>query len=124
MRGLGNDTLTLTADLAYRIGLTKGTAETLDDLMDRMGLPRNYVVVRGRGNQILREWSKQIGDAESQINRLIRQYNDVRLKPPATTRPAPGSAASASRSCSRSNRFCRSTRKPSIRSESTERPTA
>lgn len=82
VRGKGNDTLTLNADLAYRIGLSRGTAETIDDLMDQLGVSRNYVLIKGRGNQILREWSRRVADAELQIQRLVRQYNEVRVRPP------------------------------------------
>jgi hypothetical protein len=82
IRGLGNDSLTLRADLALRLGLSSGTADSLDDLMDRMGVSRNYVVVKGRGNQILREWSKQVGDAERQLNRLAERFAEVRVRAP------------------------------------------
>lgn len=82
LRGRGNDTLTLDADTALRLQLSNGTAETLDDLMDRMGMPRNYVLIKGKGAQILREWSRQIGEAETQIIRLFRQLREVRLREP------------------------------------------
>lgn len=82
IRGLGNDSLTVKADLALRLGLSSGTADSLDDLMDRMGVSRNYVVIKGRGNQILREWSKQVGDAERQLNRLAERFVEVRVRAP------------------------------------------
>lgn len=82
LRGLGNDTLTLKPDVAFRLGFSKGTAERLDDLMYQLGEARNYVVVRGRGNAILREWSKQVGDAETQFSTLFRKFGDVRVKAP------------------------------------------
>lgn len=82
LRGRGNDTLTLDADTALRLQLSSGTAETLDDLMDRMGMPRNYVLIKGKGAQILRDWSRQIAEAENQILRLTRQFREVRVKEP------------------------------------------
>lgn len=82
IRGLGNDSLTVKADLALRLGLSSGTADSLDDLMDRMGVSRNYVVIKGRGNQILREWGKQVGDAERQLNRLAERFVEVRVRAP------------------------------------------
>lgn len=86
IRGRGNDVLTLRADLAYRIGFSKGTADTLDDLMNRMGLSRNYNVVKGRGTEILRNWGRQVDDAEANINRLIRERQRIELKPPGEYR--------------------------------------
>jgi len=82
LRGKGNDTLVLDASMALRLGLSRGTAENLDDLMDRMGLSRNYVLIKGRGHQILREWAKKIDDAEKQITRLQRNLREVRVKAP------------------------------------------
>lgn len=82
LRGRGNDTLTLDADTALRLQLSSGTAETLDDLMDRMGVSRNYVLVKGKGAQILRDWSRQIGQAEANILRLSGQLREVRVREP------------------------------------------
>jgi hypothetical protein len=82
IRGRGNDTLVLTDELAFRLGVSRGTAATLDDLMDQMNLARNYIVIKGKGNQILRGWSKQISDAENQIIRLGRQFREVRVREP------------------------------------------
>jgi len=82
IRGKGNDVLTLGSDMAFRIGLSKGTADTLDDLMDRMGLPRNYQVVKGKGSQIIKTWGKNVSDAEGNITRLIRELRRQEVKAP------------------------------------------
>lgn len=81
-RGRGNDDLTLHADLAYRIGFSKGTADTLDDLMDRMGVSRSYQVVKGKSDEILREWSKNVNQAEEQVTKQLREYQQVQVRDP------------------------------------------
>ncbi|MCC6322119.1 MAG: hypothetical protein IT438_11870 [Phycisphaerales bacterium] len=83
IRGRGNDVLTLNAEMAFRLGLSKGTADTLDDLMDRMGLPRNYQVVKGAATEILKSWSRQVAQAEENFTRLLQQYLDVEVRQPA-----------------------------------------
>lgn len=82
VRGIGNDSLTVKADLALRLGLSSGTADSLDDLMDRMGVQRNYVIIRGRGNQTLREWGSQVTNAETQLVRLGERFVEVRVRAP------------------------------------------
>jgi hypothetical protein len=82
VRHRGNDVLTLDAEMAFRLEVSRGTADTLDDLMDRMGLPRNYIVIRGRSAQIFRDWSRAVTNAEDQFARMWRQFDDVRVRPP------------------------------------------
>lgn len=82
IRGKGNDVLTLDSEMAYRIGFSKGTADTLDDLAYRMGLPRDYQVVKGKGSEIIKEWGKRVDQAEARIMQLIRQLQNQELKAP------------------------------------------
>lgn len=81
-RGRSNDDLTLHADLAYRIGFSKGTADTLDDLMDRMEVSRSYQLVKGKSDEILKNWSKNVNQAEEQVTKLMRDFQQVQVRDP------------------------------------------
>lgn len=79
----GNDYLTLDALTAQRIGWSKGTADTLDDLLVKMGITRNWERVKeNRSGAIIRSWSKDVGKAESDFYRLWRSYNRITVRPP------------------------------------------
>jgi len=75
--GEGNDTLTLHAKLARDIGMSRGTADSLPDLMFAMGLPRTATVVKGRSPQIMKAWSEAVDKAERDIRRLIQEMSEV-----------------------------------------------
>lgn len=73
----GNDVLTLTADVAQRIGFSKGTVDSLEDLMFELGIARNYQLVESRGQKILGAWSTEIEEAERTIRRVWGQMADT-----------------------------------------------
>lgn len=77
--GEGNDVLTLNAKLAREIQVSKGTADTLQDLMFKMDVPRNATVVKGRSGQILKQWSDNVDRAERNIRKLRQEVNEVQL---------------------------------------------
>lgn len=77
LRMRGKNVLTLDADTAFKIGLSKGTVETTDDLASELGIARSFVVVPGRAEQILARWSKDIGEAERKLNSLWRDYSRI-----------------------------------------------
>jgi hypothetical protein len=78
----GNDYLTLDAKTALEIGFSSGTADTLDELLNKMGVTRNYAVVKNRSKETLSSWSKEVDGAERDIQRLIRDFRSVEVKPP------------------------------------------
>jgi hypothetical protein len=78
----GNDSLMLDSATAVRIGLAKGIADTLDDLMFAMGYNRGFVTAKARGDTILQEWSKSVSKAEQEFYRLWREYGRVEVKAP------------------------------------------
>jgi hypothetical protein len=82
VRMKGNDFLTLDAVTAQKIGLSKGTADTVEDLLFDMGIPRNYAIVKNKSDKIFADWRKKVADAEKQILRLYDQYNSVQVKQP------------------------------------------
>jgi hypothetical protein len=74
VRFRGNDVLMLDAPLAYRLGLSKGTAETLDDLLTQMGIDKGYSLVAGRADDIIKNWGRAVSEAEFEFRRLFREY--------------------------------------------------
>lgn len=78
-RNQGNDVLTLDATLAQRLGVSKGTAATLDDVIFQMGIGRNHVVVEGQSDRIMEGWSRSLINAERQLRELWEQYNEVQV---------------------------------------------
>jgi len=74
VRFRGNDVLMLDAALALRLGLSNGTAETLDDLLSQMGIDKGYTLVEGRANDIIKTWGRAVSEAEFEFRRLFREY--------------------------------------------------
>ncbi len=75
----GNDILTLNAEKAKKLGLSRGTVDSLDELMFEYGSERNYRVTEGRGAKILNEWSKDVSDAEREFAKLWGDYNRLQI---------------------------------------------
>ncbi|MHC4976319.1 MAG: Clp protease/crotonase-like domain-containing protein [Planctomycetota bacterium] len=63
----GNDYLNLDAPLAQRLGVSDGTASTIDDLVYELDLGRDYAVVRGKSGRVLSDWQGKIARAADQI---------------------------------------------------------
>ena len=88
VRGLGNDSLTLNADLAYKLQLSKGTADTLDDLLLQMGIEdRAYVMNDEDSNDLtdaaereLNDWSTGIERADQKLRRLRFDLDNVQVR--------------------------------------------
>lgn len=76
-RGQGNDVLTLTADLAQRLGVSRGTVDSFDDLMVRMGIGRNFVRIEPGGDRITARWREEIANARRMMPRLWREYQEI-----------------------------------------------
>jgi hypothetical protein len=81
-RGEGNDCLTLNADVAYKLGVSKGTVDTLDDLLFQLGIARNSTVVKGQSAQIMKGWRDGLESAKRQLPKLWRDVNQVEVKAP------------------------------------------
>lgn len=82
VRMRGNDYLLLNAQTAFDIGFSKGTADTLDELLSKMGITRNYSVVKNRSGKVLSDWTRDVNQADANLQRLLRQYREVQVKPP------------------------------------------
>lgn len=78
-RGLGNDVLTLNERTAKLIGVSRGTVETREELLVALGL-RPEQIVKGRSEQVLRDWSKGLDSARGELRRLIREIREIEIQ--------------------------------------------
>jgi len=78
-RGEGNDVLTLTPEVAQKIGISKGTVSTMDDLLFELGISRNAVKVDGRSKVIMEGWKKQIEKAKRDLKDDIREFSQIQV---------------------------------------------
>lgn len=82
IRMKGNDFLTLDAKTAFNIGYSKGTADTLEDLLGQMGITRDFAELKTKSPQIYKEWSTEVARTEREVQKLLRAYRAVAVKPP------------------------------------------
>ncbi len=80
VRGTGNDVLSLTTDVAKRIGFIDGEAPTLDDLAFLLGVERAYKVYGRRSERILAEWTAQVDKVLPTFEDLQRDLREWRLE--------------------------------------------
>lgn len=91
----GNDKLRLRADWARNLGISKGTAETVEDLAFQFGVQRNWKEIeKPRAQKALDDWSDAVEAALARINprpgpgrprgTLWRDLDDVRGENPTT----------------------------------------
>lgn len=81
-RGEGNDCLTLTAKLAYDLGVSKGTVDTMEDLLFQLGISRNHTMVKSQSAQIMKTWRDGLESARRQLPKLWEQVGKVEVKAP------------------------------------------
>lgn len=83
LRFTGNDVLTLTSDMAQRLGMSRGTVDREDQLFDKLGIARDNPTKVGRADAILEEWSHGVSEAEFAIRALWRELGKVEVRDPA-----------------------------------------
>lgn len=76
-RGEGNDNLTLNADLAYKIGLSRGTVDSFEDLMRELGIARTYTKIEGKSDQIMENWRENVEKAKRDCERIWSDFSQV-----------------------------------------------
>jgi hypothetical protein len=88
VRNLGNDALTFDSDLAYKLQLSKGTADTLDDLFFEMGIEDRAVVIGDEDDDgetdaaryELDKWSDGITRALQRLRRVQFDLANVEVR--------------------------------------------
>lgn len=73
-RAEGNDNLTLTAKLAYDLKVSRGTADTTEDLLLLLGLDRSGFEIKGRSAQIMENWKRRVADSKRAIRTAMEEY--------------------------------------------------
>jgi hypothetical protein len=79
VRGRGKNYLTLRAQTAQDVGVSRGTVESMSDLLFELGIERNYEMV-GDGSEEMERWSREIERAQDQLVRLWRDFNGVEVE--------------------------------------------
>jgi hypothetical protein len=79
VRSEGNDVLTLRAELAQKLGISKGTADTVEDVLFYLGVLDNYELVEDKPERVLARWSKTIDRLERDIPRMFREYDEIEV---------------------------------------------
>lgn len=79
VRMKGKNVLTLDAQTALNLGVSKGTVATLDQLLSAMGIERNFTVVRDQGERELRRWRETILRAETDIRNLWARFQNTEI---------------------------------------------
>jgi len=79
VRSEGNDVLTLRAELAQKLGISKGTADTVEDVLFYLGVLDNYELIEDPPERIMNRWSKAIDRLERDIPRMYREYDEIQV---------------------------------------------
>ena len=80
VRGRGNDVLTLKPGVARDLGISRGTVDTLDDLLFELEIHRNSVIIDGRADDIMKMWQKGIHDLPFQLRTLWNEYGRIEVQ--------------------------------------------
>jgi hypothetical protein len=78
-RNQGKNVLTLDAETAFKVGLSKGTFDTTEDLLNELGVARSYVMVPGRADDVCKKWSRDVDEAERRFLQRGRDYQRVQI---------------------------------------------
>lgn len=78
-RGQGNDNLTITADIAKTIGISKGTVDDLDSLLFELEIDRNYRLIDAREERIREQWTRSVENAERQLRDLRQEFDEIQV---------------------------------------------
>ncbi len=69
-----NENLCLNASNALACGFSKGTADTLDDLLAEMGLQKGQYELSQKGVELFKKWKQTAESAEEEVSKVTRQY--------------------------------------------------
>lgn len=73
IRGKGNDCLNLTPEVALKLGVSKATVSSREELFYALGIERNVrdLAKESKAGKIQADWSRGVAQAEAEINRCI-----------------------------------------------------
>lgn len=77
VRGTGDDVLTLKAETAKTLGVSKGNAETFNDVLAGMGILRNHRKLDGRAEKIMDDWIVQLDELGRTMPQMWEDYQQV-----------------------------------------------
>lgn len=80
VRGNTNDALTLKADLAQVLGVSKGTVSSMDELMWELGYERDAKMLPSKSDRIAESWKNALVRAERQMPRLMRDFSEIQVQ--------------------------------------------
>lgn len=81
----GNDTLTLNAERAKKLGVSKANIENIDALMFELGIERDYQLIAEPAAKIMKRWAEDLNKAERDVNKLFNDYRRVVVEGPTPT---------------------------------------
>lgn len=80
-RGEGKNILTLKPDIALKLGVSKGNADTVEDLMFHLGIARNYQLVNGQSDRIMKTWRDSVQQAQRNLRRMWeREFPEIQVQ--------------------------------------------
>ncbi len=77
--GTSNDVLTLREETARHLGVSSGTASTLDDVLNILGIYRDHRMLDNRSDQIMENWRTSLKRAERELPKMWQEYNEVQV---------------------------------------------
>jgi hypothetical protein len=81
-RWRGNDHLTLTAPLALKLGVSKGTVTSIDDVLSQLGIAQTGVDVGKNAKKIMEDWAEDTRRAQGRISRFWEDFQQVEVQAP------------------------------------------
>lgn len=79
IRFKGKAVLTLDAPTALKLGISKGTVDSMDDLLSELGIARNSKVVKGKAEKIFESWSEEVNGAERDFIKYWKDFGQVQV---------------------------------------------
>jgi len=79
-RGTANDTLTLNAQMASKLGIAKGIADSNDELFFELGVARDAKVIEGKAGKIFDAWQRGVDRAERDIPELLEKADTIEIR--------------------------------------------
>lgn len=80
--GTGNDELTLDARVAQLLGVSRGTVENDEQLLSVLDLGRGSVLIKDRGERIMKNWHRSLEGAKDSFVKAVQEYRDLRMDDP------------------------------------------